>query len=38
MEWDKIFSINNTILDANAGRYTAIKIENHATVTLENVT
>ena len=37
MEWDKIFSINNTILDSNAGRYTAIKAENHATVTLLNV-
>ena len=37
MEWDKIFSINNGILDPNAGRYTAIKAENHATVTLLNV-
>ena len=37
MEWDKILSINNSILDPSAGRYTAINAGNVATIVLENV-
>jgi len=37
MEWDKIFAVNNAILDPVAPRYTAIKNENMAEVTVENI-
>ena len=30
MEWDKIFSVNTSILDPESGRYTAINSEKTA--------